>query len=113
MRALSIASTGMLAQQMNVEVIANNIANMNTTGFKRQRAEFQDLLYENIERPGGAAGPDTKAPSGFQIGAGVKTGGVYRIQQQGALQQTDNRYDVAITGRGYFQITLASAAGAP
>ncbi|MDV3457413.1 flagellar basal-body rod protein FlgG [Sphingomonas sp. HF-S4] len=108
MRSLSIASTGMLAQQTNVDVISNNIANMNTTGFKRQRAAFQDLLYENIERPGGATGPDTKAPSGIQIGSGVKTGGVYRIQQQGALQQTDNRYDVAITGRGYFQITLPS-----
>lgn len=108
MRSLSIASTGMLAQQTNVDVISNNIANMNTTGFKRQRAEFQDLLYEQIERPGGATGPDTKAPSGIQIGAGVKTGGVYRIQQQGALQQTENRYDVAITGRGYFQILLPS-----
>jgi len=108
MRSLSIASTGMLAQQTNVDVISNNIANMNTTGFKRQRAEFQDLLYENIERPGGATGPDTKAPSGIQIGSGVKTGGVYRIQQQGAMQQTDNRYDVAINGRGYFQITLPS-----
>ena len=108
MRSLSIASTGMLAQQTNVDVISNNIANMNTTGFKRQRAEFQDLLYENIERPGAATGPDTKAPSGIQIGAGVKTGGVYRIQQQGSMQQTDNRYDVAITGRGYFQITMPS-----
>jgi flagellar basal-body rod protein FlgG len=108
MRSLSIASTGMLAQQTNVDVISNNIANMNTTGFKRQRAEFQDLLYEQIERPGTATGPETRSPSGIQIGAGVKTGGVYRIQQQGALQQTENRYDVAITGRGYFQITLPS-----
>ena len=108
MRTLSIASTGMLAQQTNVDVISNNIANMNTTGFKRQRAEFQDLLYENIQRPGAATGENTRAPSGIQIGAGVKTGGVYRIQQQGALQQTDNRYDLAVTGRGYFQITLPS-----
>jgi flagellar basal-body rod protein FlgG len=108
MRSLSIASTGMLAQQTNVDVISNNIANMNTTGFKRQRAEFQDLLYEQIERPGTATGNETRAPSGIQIGAGVKTGGVYRIQQQGALQQTDNRYDVAVTGRGYFQILLPS-----
>jgi flagellar basal-body rod protein FlgG len=108
MRSLSIAGTGMLAQQTNVDVISNNIANMNTTGFKRQRAEFQDLLYENIQRPGAATGDNTRAPSGIQIGAGVKTGGVYRIQQQGALQQTDNRYDLAITGRGYFQITLPS-----
>jgi flagellar basal-body rod protein FlgG len=108
MRSLSIASTGMLAQQTNVDVISNNIANMNTTGFKRQRAEFQDLLYEQIERPGTATGGEYRAPAGIQIGAGVKTGGVYRIQQQGALQQTDNRYDVAVTGRGYFQITLPS-----
>jgi flagellar basal-body rod protein FlgG len=108
MRSLSIAGTGMLAQQTNVDVISNNIANMNTTGFKRQRAEFQDLLYENIQRPGAATGENTRAPSGIQIGAGVKTGGVYRIQQQGALQQTDNRYDLAVTGRGYFQITLPS-----
>lgn len=108
MRSLSIASTGMLAQQTNVDVISNNIANMNTTGFKRQRAEFQDLLYEQIERPGTATGAETRSPAGIQIGAGVKTGGVYRIQQQGALQQTDNRYDVAVTGRGYFQILLPS-----
>lgn len=108
MRSLSIASTGMLAQQTNVDVISNNIANMSTTGFKRQRAEFQDLLYEQITRPGSATGEQTKSPSGIQIGAGVKTGGVYRIQQQGALQQTDNRYDLAVTGRGYFQIELPS-----
>jgi len=108
MRSLSIASTGMLAQQTNVDVISNNIANMSTTGFKRQRAEFQDLLYEQVARPGAPSGPEQRAPSGIQIGAGVKTGAVYRIQEQGALQQTDNKYDVAITGRGYFQVTLPS-----
>lgn len=107
MRSLSIASTGMLAQQTNVDVISNNIANMNTTGFKRQRAEFQDLLYQQVERPGAATSPDgTKVPSGIQIGAGVKTGGVYRITEQGALTSTGNAYDLAIDGPGYFQVSL-------
>ncbi|EJL24673.1 flagellar basal-body rod protein FlgG [Novosphingobium sp. AP12] len=109
MRSLSIASTGMLAQQTNVDVISNNIANMNTTGFKRQRAEFQDLLYQQVERPGAATSPDgTKVPSGIQIGAGVKTGGVYRITEQGALTSTGNAYDMAIDGPGYFQVALPS-----
>lgn len=108
MRSLSTAGTGMLAQQTNVDVISHNIANMNTTAFKRQRAEFQDLLYQNVSRPGAATGGETKVPTGIQIGAGVKTGGVYRIAEQGALQQTDNRYDIAVQGRGYFQVTLPS-----
>jgi flagellar basal-body rod protein FlgG len=108
MRTLSIASTGMLAQQTNVDVISNNIANMNTTGFKRQRAAFQDLLYQQDTRPGTSAGgaDAAKVPTGIQIGAGVKTGGVYRITEQGAPQQTGNRYDLQIQGRGYFPITM-------
>jgi flagellar basal-body rod protein FlgG len=106
MRTLSIAGTGMLAQQTNVDVISNNIANMNTTGFKRQRAEFQDLLYEQVVRPGSASSDTTTVPNGIQIGSGVKTAAVYRIQEQGAPHQTDNRYDVAIQGHGYFQIEL-------
>ncbi|MFT3976483.1 MAG: flagellar basal-body rod protein FlgG [Sphingomonas bacterium] len=106
MRSLSIASTGMLAQQTNVDVISNNIANMNTTAFKRQRAEFQDLLYEQVTRPGAATSDQTAAPAGIQLGAGVRTGGVYRINEQGSLQQTGNPYDVAIEGHGYFQITM-------
>lgn len=109
MRSLSIAGTGMLAQQTNVDVISNNIANMNTTAFKRQRAEFQDLLYQQVSRPGAASGGgDGQVPTGIQIGAGVKTGGVYRIAEQGALTKTDNLYDVAIEGRGYFQVKLPS-----
>jgi flagellar basal-body rod protein FlgG len=109
MRSLSIASTGMLAQQTNVDVISNNIANMNTTGFKRQRAEFEDLLYQQVSRPGAATSADgTKVPSGIQIGAGVKTGGVYRITEQGALTSTGNAYDMAIDGPGYFQVSLPS-----
>jgi flagellar basal-body rod protein FlgG len=109
MRSLSIAATGMLAQQTNVDVISNNIANMNTTAFKRQRAEFQDLLYQQVARPGAAAGGgEARTPAGIQIGAGVKTGGVYRIAEQGALTKTDNRYDMALQGQGYFQVTLPS-----
>jgi len=107
MRSLSIAATGMLAQQTNVDVISNNIANMNTTAFKRQRAEFQDLLYQQVSRPGATTSADgTRVPSGIQIGAGVKTGGVYRIAEQGAMTNTSNAYDLAIDGPGYFQVTM-------
>jgi len=110
MRTLSIAGTGMLAQQTNVDVISNNIANMNTTGFKRQRAAFQDLLYQQEARAGTSAGgaDGARVPTGIQIGAGVRTGGVYRITEQGAPNQTGNRYDLAIQARGYFQVTLPS-----
>lgn len=107
MKALSTAATGMLAQQLNVEVISNNIANMNTTGFKRQRAEFQDLLYQNISRIGSASSDTgTILPSGIQIGVGVKAGGVYRITEQGSVVGTENPYDLAINGRGFFRIQL-------
>ena len=107
MRALSIAATGMLAQQTNVEVIANNLANMNTTAYKMQRAEFQDLLYQNVERPG-AASADTGAvlPAGIQIGVGVRTAATYRITGQGNLSTTSNPYDLAINGKGYFHIQM-------
>ena len=105
MRALSIASTGMAAQQTNVETIANNLANMNTTGFKEQRAEFEDLLYQNIQTPGAQTSDQgTFAPNGIQIGAGVRTAAIYRITTQGDLQSTGNPYDVAIQGAGYFGI---------
>ena len=109
MRALSTAATGMAAQQLNVEVISNNIANMNTVGFKRQRAEFQDLLYQNVERAGAqTSASGTIVPTGIQIGAGVKTGSVYRITEQGSLTQTGNKLDLAINGRGFFQILMPS-----
>ena len=107
MRSLSIASTGMLAQQLNVEVISNNIANMNTTGFKRQRAEFQDLLYQTIERVGASSSDQgTVLPTGIQVGSGVKTASVYRIMQQGNLTSTENTYDLAIEGKGFFRIQM-------
>jgi flagellar basal-body rod protein FlgG len=107
MRALSIAATGMLAQQTNVEVIANNLANMNTTAYKMQRAEFQDLLYQNVERAG-AQSADTGAvlPAGIQIGVGVRTAATYRITAQGNLASTSNPYDIAINGKGYFHIQM-------
>lgn len=107
MKALSTAATGMLAQQLNIDVLSNNIANMNTTGFKRSRAEFQDLLYQNIERVGAnSSDAGTVTPSGIQIGVGVRTAGVYRVSDQGALQNTGNQYDVAINGKGFFRIQL-------
>jgi len=109
MRALRTAASGMAAQQLNVEVISNNIANMNTVGFKRQRAEFQDLLYQNVERMGAqSSSQGTVVPTGIQIGAGVKAGSVYRITEQGSPTQTGGTYDMAIDGRGYFQILMPS-----
>ncbi len=109
MRSLSTAASGMLAQQLNVEVISNNIANMNTTAFKRQRADFQDLLYQNLERVGAdSSDAGTIVPSGVQIGVGVKAGAVYRISEQGDLTITNNDYDLAISGQGYFRVQLPS-----
>lgn len=109
MRSLSTGATGMMAQQLNVEVISNNIANMSTTAFKRQRAEFQDLLYQNLRRPGATSSDaNTIVPSGIQIGVGVRAAGVYRIHEQGNLTTTGNPYDIAINGKGFFQITLPS-----
>jgi flagellar basal-body rod protein FlgG len=113
MRALSIASTGMAAQQTNVETIANNLANMNTTGFKQQRAEFQDLLYQNIQTPGAQTSDQgTYAPNGIQLGAGVRTAAIYRITTQGDLKSTGNPYDVAVQGAGYFRIQQADGTDA-
>jgi flagellar basal-body rod protein FlgG len=105
MQALRTAATGMAAQQLNVEVISNNIANMNTVAFKRQRAEFQDLLYQTLETAGAQTSDQgTIVPTGVQIGAGVKAGSVYRIGTQGSLTRTDNKFDLAIDGRGYVQV---------
>lgn len=105
MRALAIAATGMNAQQTNVEVIANNIANINTTGFKRARAEFTDLLYQ-IERMQGvpARGGENVVPEGASIGLGVRTAAIRNVHLQGALEQTGNKLDLAINGTGWFQI---------
>jgi flagellar basal-body rod protein FlgG len=113
MRALSIAATGMLAQQTNVEVIANNLANMNTTAYKESRAEFQDLLYQNVLSPGAQTSDSgTYAPSGVQIGAGVRTAAIYRITTQGDLKSTSNPYDIAVQGPGFFRIQQADGTDA-
>ena len=107
MRAMNIAATGMHAQQLNVEVISHNIANINTTSYKRQRTKFQDLLYENVRRPGApSTDTGTLVPAGIQIGLGVKTAAVYRIGDQGSLQVTQSPLDLAIEGDGFFQIDL-------
>lgn len=107
MRSLDTAATGMLAQQLNVEVISNNIANVNTSGYKRQRVEFNDLLYQDQRRVGANSSQEgTIVPSGIQVGLGVKPGAIYRINEQGSLNITDNPLDLAIDGEGYFQIEL-------
>jgi flagellar basal-body rod protein FlgG len=107
MRALHTAATGMMAQELNVQVISNNIANMRTTGYKRQRAEFQDLLYEHVRRVGTQTSDQgNQVPAGVELGAGVKTVGTPRLMTQGSLVQTGKDYDVAIRGEGFFQITM-------
>ena len=107
MRALNIATTGMIAQQFNVDTISNNIANINTTGFKRQRPEFQDLLYQDQRRVGtNSSDTGTVVPTGIQLGLGVRTAATYRINEQGAMLLTDNQFDLALQGEGFFQITL-------
>jgi flagellar basal-body rod protein FlgG len=99
----------MQAQQLNVDVISHNIANMNTTGYKRQRAEFQDMLYQNMERPGAtSASGGAILPLGVQIGVGVRADAVGRVTEQGGITTTSNPYDLAINGRGYLQVTLPS-----
>ena len=105
MNSLNTAATGMSAQQLNVEVISNNIANMNTTGFKRHRAEFSDLMYASHERVGRPTGDNVK-PVGVDVGMGVKAVGVSSINTQGALSQTGNELDVAIDGRGYLTVAM-------
>ena len=106
MRALTIAATGMNAQEQNLEVIANNIANINTTGFKRSRAEFTDLIYQT-ERVMGVStrGRDATVPEGAQVGLGVRTAAIRSLQLQGALTSTGNSLDLAISGRGWYQVT--------
>jgi flagellar basal-body rod protein FlgG len=107
MRSLSVAATGMMAQQLNVEVISNNIANMTTTGYKRRRPEFQDLLYQSQRRIGAASSSEgTVVPAGVQLGLGVRTAAVYRIHEQGDLVNTENSFDLAIQGDGYFIVEL-------
>jgi flagellar basal-body rod protein FlgG len=107
MKALYIASTGMAAQERNVEVISNNIANMRTTGFKRQRAEFQDLLYQTQRRAGSATSDaGTQVPVGIEIGSGVKLAATARVMSQGNVEPTEKELDIAIRGEGYLMVGL-------
>ena len=107
MKALYIASTGMGAQERNVEVISNNIANMRTTGYKRQRAEFQDLLYQQITRAGSQTSDQgTMVPAGLEIGSGVRTIATPRVMSQGSVNMTEGELDVAIRGEGFFMVQL-------
>lgn len=107
MRALQIAAAGMAAQQTRVEVISNNLANMNTTGYNARRAEFADLHYQQVARPGSINAADgTVLPTGIQMGLGVRPTAVSMILSQGALSQTGGDLDVAIEGRGYIEVTL-------
>lgn len=107
MRSLDIGATGMLAQQLNVDVISQNIANSTTTGYKRQRVAFQDLIYQNISKPGSTSSDSgTTVPTGIQLGLGVRAGAVYREHQQGGVRITENPLNVAILGEGFFQIEL-------
>ncbi len=109
MRALKIAATGMSAQQLRVETISNNLANMNTTGYNARRAEFADLHYQQVSRAGTVNASDgTVLPTGVQVGLGVRTAAVSVYLKQGSLSQTGNDLDVAIQGNGYFEVTLPS-----
>lgn len=105
MRALNTAASGMAAQQTNVDVIAHNLANVNTTGFRKQRAEFEDLIYQTIRTPGGTTGEGQKLPTGIQIGEGVRVVSTTQMHHQGSLLQTESTLDVAVEGDGFFQIT--------
>ncbi len=107
MKALRIAASGMMAQEMNVNVISNNIANMRTTGYKRQRADFQDLFYENVRRVGTeTSDTGTQVPAGVSIGSGVRVAATPRVMSQGDLERTDKETDLAVRGEGYFQVLL-------
>lgn len=109
MRSLSVGATGMMAQQLHVEVISNNIANMTTTGYKKRRPEFQDMLYQSQRRTGSeTSDAGTILPAGVQLGLGVKTAAVYRIHEQGNMVSTENNLDVAVEGDGFFMVTLPS-----
>jgi len=104
MRSLFIAATGMEAQKLNIDVISNNLANANTPGFKKSRADFQELMYQEIKTPGAASGDGAQLPSGIQVGLGVKPAAVQKIFEQGDFVQTGNPLDMTIEGDGFFQV---------
>lgn len=106
MQALWVAKTGMDAMQLNIDVISNNLANVNTTGFKSSRADFQDLIYQTLRQPGGNTTQQTQLPTGLQLGTGVMPVATERIFTQGNPQQTNGPLDMEISGQGFFQITM-------
>ena len=109
MNALQIAASGMSAQQLKVEVVSNNLANMSTTGYNARRADFADLMYNQVQRPGAISAQDgTMLPTGVQLGLGVRAASVSVVLAQGTLGQTGGDLDVAIEGRGYIEVTLPS-----
>jgi flagellar basal-body rod protein FlgG len=113
MNALQIAASGMSAQQMKVEVVSNNLANMSTTGYNARRADFADLMYQQVQRPGTISSQDgTMLPTGVQLGLGVRPSSVSVVLAQGTLSQTSGDLDVAIEGRGYIEVTLPSGGAA-
>lgn len=105
-RSLFTAATGMIAQQLNLDVIANNLANVNTPGFKKSKADFQDLMYQIIQEPGTAEGQRGSSPTGIQVGLGVRPAAVGKIHSQGDFESTQNPFDLAIEGDGFFQVNL-------
>ena len=106
MRSLWTSTTGMSAQNLNMDVIANNLANVSTTGFKKSRADFQDLLYQIMKVPGSPTSADTRSPTGIQVGLGVKPAAVTKVFTEGDIVQTENPLDVAIEGSGFFQVEM-------
>jgi flagellar basal-body rod protein FlgG len=110
MRALWTAGSGMIGQQANIDVISNNLANVNTAGFKKSRLDFQDLIYQNMRDPGASAGQGNQLPTGLQLGHGVWPVATQKIFTQGNYQQTGNPLDLVIEGNGFFQITLPDGA---
>ncbi|MEE4359451.1 MAG: flagellar basal-body rod protein FlgG [Desulfococcaceae bacterium] len=107
-RALWTAATGMQAQTLNIDIIANNLANVNTNGFKRSRADFQDLLYENLRQPGVTSSAGNQVPTGIPVGHGTRPVATQKIFLQGDYQHTENELDTAIEGKGFFQIMQAN-----
>src|SRR3954452_16654602 len=105
-RSLDIAKTGLEAQQTQLDVISNNLANVGTSGFKRSRAIFEDLLYQTMRQPGAQSSQQTQLPTGLQVGTGVRAVATERIFTQGSLEQTGNDKDVAINGAGFFQVLM-------
>src|SRR5271155_1167272 len=106
LRALYSAATGMESQQLNLDVISNNLANVNTTGFKKSKIEFQDLLYQEIRSPGAEQGNGNELPTGLQIGHGARAVATTRVFTEGELSQTGERLDIAVQGDGFFQVTM-------